>query len=242
MTGARRMAQASWLLSAVLVAGAQSAVGGGPRVTLAMSGSPLAAINAIGRQARLPIGIVVGKDYGRLCRLSGSFDFQGSDARDALRKVAERAGYTLTEHRGVEVLLASDIAPWQRDVLNYKLTAYPGMKNETMAYMGVMLTEWMQAAFDAHGFAGSVLGSLTDRPLSLPAMRSVSIQEIADRVVSLDEGGMWIMKPTVAKPEGAKDVEIEVISYHDRPDASSQISCGPTVDQSTQANGGFPPQ
>jgi len=229
MTGARRMAQALWLLSAVLVAGAQSAVARGPRVTLSVSGSPMAAISAIGRQAHLPIGIVVGKDYGRLCRLSGSFDFKGSDPRDALREVAGHAGYTLTEEGGAEVLLASDIAQWQQDVLNYRVTAFPGLKNETMAYMGVMLTGWIQTTIaQGHGFGGSLLGSLTDRQLSLPPMRSVAIQEIADRAVSLDEGGIWIMKPTVVNPEGTKDVEIEIISYHDRPDASSQIACGPT--------------
>ena len=227
MTGARRMAQAVWLLSAVLVAGAQSTVVAAPQVTLSVRGSLISTISAIGHRAHLPIGIVVGKDYGRLCRLSGSFDFQGSDARDALRKVAEEADYTLTEDGGAEVLLASDMAPWQREVLHYKLAASPGIKNETMAYMGVMLTGWMQAAFATRGFAGSVLGSLADRPLSLPPMRSVSIQEIADRIVSLDEGGIWIMKPTVKKPEGIKDFEIEVISYRDRPNATSQISCGP---------------
>jgi hypothetical protein len=188
----------------------------------------MSAIGAIGHQAHFPIGIIVGKDYGRLCRLSGSFDFKGSDPRDALRKVAEQAGYTLTGESGPQVLIASDIAPWQQDVLNYKLTASPGIKNETMAYMGTVLTGWIQMAIAKRGFAGSVLSSLTDRQLSLPPMRSVSIQEIADRIVSLDEGGIWIMKPTVKNPEDPKDVEIEVISYRDRPDASAQITCGPT--------------
>jgi hypothetical protein len=189
----------------------------------------MSAISAIGHQAHLPIGIIVGKDYGRLCRLSGSFDFKGSDARDALRKVVEHAGYTLTEDGGAQVLTAPGLASWQQDVLNYKLTASPGIKNETMAYMGVMLTGWIQSTIgQGHGFVGSVLGSLTDGQLSLPPMRSVSIQEIADRIVSLDEGGIWIMKPTVKNPEGPKDVEIEVISYRDRPNASSPITCGPT--------------
>jgi len=229
MTVARTTAQVLWLLSAVLVAGAQSTVVTAPQVTLSVSGSQMTAISAIGHQAHLPIGIIVGKDYGRLCRLSGSFDFKGSDPRDALRKVAEHAGYTLTEDGGAQVLTAPDLAPWQQEVLNYRVTAFPGLKNETMAYMGMMLTGWIQTTIgQGHGFAGSVLGSLTDRQLSLPPMRSVSIQEIADRIVSLDDGGIWIMKPTVNNPEGPKDVEIEVISYRDRPDASAQITCGPT--------------
>ena len=228
MTGARTTAQALWLLSAVLVAGAQSTVVTAPQVTLSVSGSHMSAISAIGHQAHLPIGIIVGMDYGRLCRLSGSFDFKGSDPRDALRKVAEHAGYTLTEDSGAQVLTAPDLAPWQQDVLNYRVTAFPGMKNKTMAYMGMMLTGWIQTEINkVSGFAGDLPGSLTDRQLSLPPMRSVSIQEIADRIVSLDEGGIWMMKPTVENPESPKEVEIEVISYHDRPNVSSQITCGP---------------
>lgn len=35
------------------------------------------------------------------------------------------------------------------------------------------------------------------------------------------------MKPAVENPEGPKDVDIEVISYRDRPNASPLITCGP---------------
>jgi hypothetical protein len=94
--------------------------------------------------------------------------------------------------------------------------------------MGIQLTGWiMMGIARVPTFAYSFQSSVTDQKLSLPTMHSLTVSEIADRIVSLDEGGMWIMKPTASKPQGPQDLEIQVISYHDKSEGTTGFTCGP---------------
>lgn len=224
-----RMAETLFVvLSCAIAAWGQSTASMPARITLRKTGSLLSVLAAIGQKTQLPLGIIEGKDYQRLCRMSGSFDFTDSDPTNAIRQVAARAGYTLTREGRTAVLTAPDLFVWQEKMLRYRFSAFPALRNVTMEYMGAQLTGWIQTEIGkAPGFGGSVMGSLDDRLLSLPPMHAVTASGIADRIVSLDHGGIWIARPLVKKPMGAKDEVIEIISYHDRPNAAAEISCGP---------------
>lgn len=185
-------------------------------------------LTAVGRQVRLPIGIVLGKDYTRLCRVSGSFDFSDSDAADAVQKIAKLAGYSASEEHDTVLLTPPDMLPWQNDALNYRFTDFPGFGNATMAGMGMQLTGRIEMEIGkAPGFGASLLSSPNDLRMSLPSMESPSTKEIAEAIVSLDGHGIWMMKPTVKNPQGANDVAITIMSYRDRPDASTVMNCNP---------------
>lgn len=220
-------------LAASIIGGvAQSTTPPSGQITMSTSGSTLSIMSTLGRQAHIPMGIIIGSDYERLCRTSGSFSFQRTDTTEALRRVAGAAGYTLTQENGTQLITAADAAPWEQDVLDHQVKDFTGFHNATMAQMGMAITGII--AMDvAHvaTFAASVLSSPSDRRVSVPAMKSVSIRDLAEHVVSLDEGGMWLMKPRQPNPRGPQDITIEIISYHDRPDESSRISCGPVVSQ-----------
>lgn len=199
-----------------------------PRVNVATSGTAMMMITAVGRQTRIPIGIVLGRDYASLCRVSGSFDFSNSSALDALGKVADLAHYVITEENGTVLLIAPDILPWQEDVLDHRFMDAPGFRNSTMANMGMQLTGWIQMDIArVPTYAYSLASSPDDLRLTLPPMDSPSTREIAEHIVSLDGGGIWMMKPLVENPKGAKDVVITIMSYRDRPDTSAVMGCSP---------------
>lgn len=217
-----------WITVGAIIALGQAKPPIHPRVTLTSSGTAIKTITEIGRRAKLPIGIILGKDYARLCRVSGSFDFSDSDARDDLRKVAGLADYEATEEHGTVLLTPPDMLPWQEDVLNHRFKNFRGFKNATMADMGMQLTGLIQMGVGrVPTFAYSLAYSLNDLRISLPPMGSPSTEEIAEQIVSLDGGGIWMMKPLVPNPQGAKDVVITIMSYRDRPSASAIMGCSP---------------
>jgi hypothetical protein len=195
---------------------------------VASGGSALQAISAIGRNSGVPIGVILGKEHNHLCEMGEAFKIVNASPRAALAEVAARRSYTLVEQSGVLILAAPDIEDWQSKMLEYRFPTYPSEQRASMQSLGVTLTGWIRMVLGhEHTFAASISSSPDARKYSLNAIELASIQDIADRIVSLPGGGIWVLKPSVQNPEGAQDEEVQVRSYVDDSSVLTTMDCGP---------------
>jgi hypothetical protein len=176
--------------------------------------APLDLIRAIGRQTRIPIGIVLGRDPSILSKPKQPYDLENVGARLALQKAIQDTGYTLEEKNHVIVLVAGDLTARQQDVLTYPYSDFGPVSNGTMVELGAVLTGWMLAEIDyVKGYGGSIGGSLNDERLTLKVPPVVTTEEIADSIVSLGSKGIWILRTDPFPASGAPTDEVVIEPY-----------------------------
>lgn len=169
-------------------------------------------IRAIGRQTRLPIGVVLGRHPLALTGVQHSYNLENVDVTEALTKAIEGTGYAWKKEGAVYVLMASDLAPRQKKMLTHPFNDFPSVR-QTMDMFAFMLTTWMRAAFDNVGTGGSILGSTNDEQISFSHMQSASTGEIADQIVSQGSRGLWILRMDASAKTKAPSDDIEIESY-----------------------------
>jgi len=176
--------------------------------------TPLDLIRATGRQARIPIGVVLGRNPDVLLKARHSYDLEKVDARFALLEAIQGTGYILNEENNVLVLMAGDLAPRQRRLLTQPYAGFKPGSDKTMVELGVSLTMWMRVAVDpTMGFGASISGSTNDERFNVEGTLSGTTEEIANRIVSLGTKGMWILRVDPRpSPSGSTD-EIEIDPY-----------------------------
>lgn len=176
--------------------------------------TPMDLIRAVGRQTRIPIGIVVGEDPGLLFKPIHSYHLVKVDARSALQEAIEGTGYTLRDDNPVLVLIASDLTDRQMDLLTRTYSDFRPGPNSTMVELGVALTMWVEASLDrGGGFGGSILGSTNDERFTLGDCSGETTEEIADKIVSLGSKGMWIFKANAFATSGKLGDEVVIEPY-----------------------------
>lgn len=191
------------------------------------SASVMQAIGAVGLHSQQPIGLVLGRDNQRLCRLGGDFDFSSADTLQALNELAEFSGYSFQQDRAAVVLVAPDLDPWQREILTHQFSNF-GSARSTMAFLGANLTGWVGTEVGhAQGYGLDIMFSPDDQKFTFSVSDPASTMQIADRIVELGDGGLWIMRPRSKHPNGPLDEEIETESYHDKPSDIQNLTCGP---------------
>jgi hypothetical protein len=176
--------------------------------------TPLDLIRATGRQTRIPIGVVLGRDPSVLSKPGRSYDLESVDARFALLEAIQGTGYSLNEENHVLVLIAGDLTPRQERLLTQPYSDFKPGSNNTMVGLGVLLTTWMRATIDPMaGFGGSILGSANDERFTLGETLSGTTEEIANRIVSLGSKGMWTFKVEPSPPSGGSTDEVDIEPY-----------------------------
>ena len=169
-------------------------------------------IRAIGRQTRLPVGVVLGRHPLALTGVQHSYDLKNVDATEALTKAIEGTRYVCKKEGAVYVLMASDLAPRQKKMLTHAFNDFPSVR-QSMDMLAFTLTTWMRAAFDNLGTGGSILGSTNDEQISVPHLQSATTREIADQIVSQGSRGLWILRMDASATSKAPSDDIEIESY-----------------------------
>lgn len=157
--------------------------------------TPMDVIRAVGRQTRIPIGVVLGEDPGLLSKPIHSYHLEKVDARSAIQTAIQGTGYTLRDENPVFVLIAGDLTDRQMDLLTRSYSDFRPGPNSTMVELGAALSMWMEASLDlGFGFGGSILGSTNDERFTLGDCSGEATERIANKIVSLGSKGMWIFK------------------------------------------------
>lgn len=157
--------------------------------------TPMDLVRAVGRQTRIPIGVVMGQDSSAIDRRIRSYDLEKVDARSALQTAIEGTGYTLRDENPVLVLIAGDLTARQMNLLTRSYSDFRSGPNSTMVKLGAGLSMWMEASLDRFdGFGGSIMYSTNDERFTLGNCSGETTEEIANKIVSLGSKGMWIFK------------------------------------------------
>ncbi|KAA6462101.1 hypothetical protein DYQ86_10810 [Acidobacteria bacterium AB60] len=200
---------------------------GGTVTFVAEDKAAIGAIRSIALQSRVPLGIALGRDWTRLCVETQSFKLVDLNPERALMEIASKTGFTLKKDGRALVLEAPDLESWQRDLLDHQFDSYPAESNVTMAGLGATLSMWVKMEVGTvHTVAGSILSSKDSHRFSLGAIRSASVERLADRIVSLNGGGVWMLRPDKRNPRSANEEEIRVFSYLDDAQEIEQLGCG----------------
>jgi hypothetical protein len=223
-------------------------------VNFSARATALATLAEIGRQTRVPIGIIPGADAGALCRTKTTFVFLGEDPRSALDAMAQQLHYTLNQEDGVYLLSAQDVTQHQRDVLDHRFPVYRTGGKSIVQTISMRLSEalWVALAkpvaaghggpishsvhghsvhgHSVHGHsvkAHSVDAQSVDAPkISLPpVLHNVTTQEIAGLVVKSGPGGIYLSRIQPSRMASAEDLTIQISSYGDERQLKLNMSC-----------------
>jgi hypothetical protein len=176
--------------------------------------TPLQLIQATGRQTRVPIGVVLGKDPTLLSEAPRSYNLENVDAKSSLLEAIAGTGYSLNESNNVLVLIAGDLNPRQRMVLDHVYEDFKAGPDRTMVMLGGQLTMWMQAELDhVPGFGGSILYSPDDERFTLGDIRLATTEELANRIVSLGSKGMWTLTADAFQRDGEWTDSVKIEPY-----------------------------
>ena len=185
------------------------------RVTFRCSAAtPFDLIRAVGRQARQPIGVVIGEDANTLYRAPRTYDLRKVDGWSALQAAIEGTGYSLRAEKGVWEVIAGDLSPRQSDLLTLRLTDFKTNPNSTMVDMGFQLTMWIGAvAHPEVGYGASIGGSTNDEQFTITPIASATAEEIANRIASLGSAGLWILRMGASCSASPEDDAVEIEPY-----------------------------
>ena len=171
-------------------------------------------IRAVGFQTRIPIGVVLGEDLDKLSRTKHSFDLERVDAKAALLAAIDGTEYSIKDENGVIVLVAGDLAPYQRALLAHRFTDFPPQTSDTMVSLGVTLTIWLRAVVDpTAGSGASILGSTNEEHLTLKVAPVATTEDIANQIVSLGSKGMWVFRVGASPLSGVSAVDVDIEPY-----------------------------
>ena len=174
-------------------------------------------IESIGRQTRIPIGIVLGEDDARLSKTRRNYQLFRVDAKSALTEAVVGTGYSVSESDAGFLLTAGDLTSRQREVLRQELVDFRAGPDTPMVQLGTQLSMWLQAAIDpSRGFAASIGGSTNDERFTLQTLPPLTVQQIADGIVSLGSKGMWILTtdPFQRTSEWTDQIQIEPYQHY----------------------------
>lgn len=214
-----------WLLFGCLAHGQRRGCEAGPEYDPVLVANPgfrvtfvcpkatrLEFVQAVGRQTRVPIGVVIGRDARVLLQQRRRYAMRDVDVRTALREAIQGSGYTLRLQDDVFLLVAGDLSRRQRGLLEHRYADFTTNPGDSLSGMGQVLTMWMRIAAGARtGFLLGGLSSTNEEGFTLPAAPLASTEEIANQIVRLGPHGMWIFRagaaPSCGEPLDTVDVE-----------------------------------
>jgi hypothetical protein len=175
--------------------------------------TPLDLIRAVGRQTRIPIGVILGTHPTALLTVRHSYHLDRVSAIKALSEAIEGTEYSIKREGPVVILLATDLTSRQKKLLTLQYDDFP-TKSQTMSSLAATLTMWMRAAtVPSIGFAGSILGSLNDEQISVHTAHSATTEQIANQIASQGSHGLWIFRSDALALHGTPTDQIEIEPY-----------------------------
>lgn len=192
--------------------------------------TPLQALVSFSSQNRLPLGIVL-SDQPSLCTPQKRISFVNVTAENVLDGVLLDSGYHWLMENGVFVVKPVPADAMIDRVLQLRYPRFQTM-DTTMQGLGVILSGYIQASLDpSQGFAGNILSSSESTRVKPFVLENLSVEQIANYIVSLDEKGAWVLSTEPQKPN--RKISLNIYGYKDNASILAHFPC-PTPQPATK--------
>jgi hypothetical protein len=179
-------------------------------------GTPLDLIESTGRQARIPIGLVLDARQEAIFHTKRQFDLREVDAASALREAIRGTDYELKRQGESDVLVIVPVTltSRQRDLLALRLPDFKASSGLTIFELGLQLNMWLRDATNPMpGYSLSHMSSTNEEPVIFAEVPSATAEEIANRIVQLGSKGMWVLRLNAGEANGRPIDTVEIEPY-----------------------------
>ncbi len=180
---------------------------------------------ALARRDRIPAGVIVGRES--YCALVPNLaqSFATGTVKEAFAEIAKATGGSVTTDGKVLVLRVGTPPKRLSKALSFKFPRFPKVDG-TLPDLGALLDGWMLSTLpENNGFGSSIGISPGEETLHLPESTNVSVQEVADKMVSLGSKGIWIaMDTNDDSSDSARTMSIDLYSYANT-QVTTQMEC-----------------
>jgi hypothetical protein len=186
---------------------------------------PLNAVIRIAEMNRIPLGIVFGTG-ALLCSGERPTSIHAKNFAEALTQAVAGTGYTAIRNGEAYVLLAPDATAHEQEILNYRFDRFSAT-DSTMNDAGQLLAGYIKTKIEgAQGFiTSSPVG-----PLSTTftiRMQGATTKEIANRIVSQKDKGVWMLRPTPqSASKSTSQSHLRIFAYSEDAAELDRVSCG----------------
>jgi hypothetical protein len=185
---------------------------------------PLNAVLRIAQENRIPIGIVFG-NRPLLCSEERPTSIHAKTLLEAFSQAIAGTGYTAIRDGEAYVLIAPDATVHEQQVLNYRFDRFSAT-DSTMNDAGQLLAGYIRTTIEgAQGFVTSSPVGALSKTFTIRTEWATT-KEIANRIVSQNGKGVWILRPTYEsglKPRSQSSIRI--YAYSEDAAELDRVSC-----------------
>ena len=223
-----RLLRFSWLLVALMVA--VMPVKAGSRspdlfnVSL-QNVNPLQGLLRFGMENHLPLEVILSSQAG-LCHSTKNISLKSAPINSVMDAVLAGSNYVWSTEGGVIVIKPRTLPESSKYILGLKFERFTGMET-TLQGLGIILNGYIQSKLHpAEGFAGDILQSPDAEKVGPLDLTNVTVEQIANQIVSQDGKGAWILYPIPDDVAKATDVRrFYLYGYSDDSHALGNLSC-----------------
>ncbi len=184
--------------------------------------TPLQALISFSAQNRFPLGVVL-SDQPSLCVRQKKLSFVNVTAEKLLDGLLSDSGYHWLLENGVFVIKPAPSDETADHILQLRYPQFQTM-DTTMQGLGVILSGYIQSSLEPDkGYAGNILSSSESTRVKSFVLENVTVEQIANYIVSLDEKGAWILKTESQKP--GRKINLNIYGYKDNAEVLAHLPC-----------------
>ncbi len=172
----------------------------------------------------MPVGIVLGIDRSLCTPEYATYPSDVPDAKATLLTLAQQYQYTVQDGNPLVLRSTRGGSGKLDDALSHTYATFPSLSG-TMSYMGNSVDGWILSYLHPRqGYGASWGGNGTEEELVSSPMQNVTLEQVANHIVTLGHRGMWLAEESMTKA-GKVHTTFRTLSYHDDADALLHLSC-----------------
>lgn len=223
-----RLSRFSWLLVVLLVAmtPVQAGSHSGGLVSVSLQNvNPLQGLLRFGMENHLPLEVILSPQVS-LCDSTKNISLKSVPLNSVMDAVLAGSNYVWSTEGGVLVVKPRTLPESSNYILGLKFERFTGMKT-TIQGLGIILVGYIRSKLlPTEGFAGDILQSPDAEQVGPLDLTNVTVEQIANQIVSQDGKGAWILYPIPEDISQASAVRrLYVYGYSDDSHAIGNLSC-----------------
>ena len=198
-----------------------------PRYTFRMeSATPLQGAIRFATENRLPLGVVLGPSDS-LCGKVKTFALKNVPAAQVFDALLSGSDYSLSVEEGVWVVRPRKLPASSGYLLHLQFDSFGGGFKTTLQGLGIILAGNIRSRLrPGEGYIGDILSSPDAEKVDPFTLENVTVEQIANHIVSLAGKGAWVLYPV---PDDRQQMgntrHLYVYGYTDDAWALADLSC-----------------